>query len=439
MKLSEFKTLDKLEDEMFLDNKKQTNIPYKAFVPSKINHKWDFNDIQSALDLAEEVMQVITRLDERINSIADAGIINQEAIIRMIANKESNESSVIEGTQTMIEDAFSDIKLLAPEKRENAEELQNYIKALDYGIDNLSKIPLSEDKEPGKLPLSERLIKSIHDKLMNGVRGGRKRPGEFKDKQNYIGQNEADDISKAIFIPPHPKHTTDLMKDLFELANQESYRPSYKLIIIALLHYQFETVHPFNDGNGRIGRMIIILYLMQHRIINCKGIYLSAYFQKHRDRYYTYLTEIRETANFKTPTSELNLFNEEWIRYQDNTKKHYLTINKWIEFFLNGLKETANDGLKVIASSIALKREYIKTIEEKSKDQREYKTMIAILDAMFEKPFFTAKELSEISKISSPAVNKVILKFIQLDILKEVTGYKRNRNYTLWRFVELFR
>ena len=421
MKLSEFKTLDKLEDEMFLDSKKQINIPYKAFIPSKVNHKWDFNDIQSTLDLAEEVMQVVTRLDERINSIADAGIINQEAIIRMIANKESNESSVIEGTQTMIEDAFSDIKLLAPEKRENAEELQNYIKALDYGIDNLSKIPLSEDKEPGKLPLSERLIKSIHEKLMNGVRGGRKRPGEFKDKQNYIGQNEADDISKAIFIPPHPKHTTDLMKDLFELANQESYRPSHKLIIIALLHYQFETIHPFNDGNGRIGRMIIILYLVQHRIINCKGIYLSAYFQKHRDRYYTYLTEIRETA----------------INNKNND--HCLSLIKWIEFFLSGLKETANDGLKVIASSIALKREYIKTIEEKSKDQREYKTMIAILDAMFEKPFFTAKELSEISKISSPAVNKVILKFIELDILKEVTGYRRNRNYTLWKFVELFR
>jgi Fic family protein len=108
-------------------------------------------------------------------------------------------------------------------------------------------------------------------------------------------------------------------------------------------------------------------------------------------------------------------------------------------FFLNELKETANDGLKVIASSTTLKREYIKTIEEESKDQREYKTMIAILDAVFEKPFFTAKELGEMSKISSPAVNTVILKFIQLDILKEVTGYKRNRNYTLWRFVDLFR
>ena len=144
----------------------------------------------------------------------------------------------------------------------------------------------------------------------------RKRGGEFKNKQNYIGQNEADDILKAIFIPPHPKHTADLMKDLFELANQESYRPSHKLIIIALIHYQFETIHPFNDGNGRIGRMIIILYLVQHRIINCKGIYLSAYFQKHRDRYYTYLTEIRETAHFT-----------------DQPKKHYAAIIKWIDFF----------------------------------------------------------------------------------------------------------
>ncbi len=161
---------------------------------------------------------------------------------------------------------------------------------------------------------------------------------------------------------------------------------------------------------------------MQHKIINCKGIYLSAYFQKHRDRYYTYLTEIRETAHFTNQPA-----------------MHYAAIIKWIEFFLNGLKETANDGLNAIASSIALKREYIKIIEENSKDQREYKTMMTILDTIFEKPFFTAKELSEISKISSPAVNKVLLKFMQLDTLKEVTGYKRNRNYTLWRFVELFR
>jgi hypothetical protein len=155
MKLSQFNALNKLEEEIFLDSKKQQNIPYKAFLPTKVNHKWDFNEIQNTLDLAEEVMQVITRLDERINSIADAGFVDQEAIIRMIANKESNESSIIEGTQTMIEDAFCDIKLLAPEKRENAQELQNYIKALDYGIDNLSE-----------LQLSERLMKNIHEKLI---------------------------------------------------------------------------------------------------------------------------------------------------------------------------------------------------------------------------------------------------------------------------------
>jgi Fic family protein len=249
-----------------------------------------------------------------------------------------------------------------------------------------------------------------------------KRPGDFKNKQNFIAQNTIDDISRAIFIPPHPKHTDELIKDLFELANQELYRPSHKLIIVALLHYQFETIHPFNDGNGRIGRMIIILYLVQHKIINCNGIYLSAYFQKNRNRYYTYLTEIRETAHFT-----------------EQPEKHYAAIIKWIDFFLNGLKETANDGLKVIALSIALKREYIKTIEEKSKDKREYKTMLLCLDIIFKKPSFTAKELGEMSKISSPAINNTLKKFVELGILKEVTGYKRNRSYKLWQFIELFR
>jgi Fic family protein len=422
MRLSEFKALDKLEDEVFWDSKKQENIPYKAFLPSKVNHKWDFYDIKSTLHLAEEVMQVITRLDERINSIADAGIINQEAIIRMIANKESNESSMIEGTQTAIEDAFCDIRFLAPEKREDAEELQNYIKAVDYGIDNLNKIPLSE-----------RLIKGIHEQLMSGVRGCKKRPGEFKDKQNYIGRSESDDISRAIFIPPHPKHTANLMQDLFELANQEFYNPSHKLIIIALLHYQFETIHPFNDGNGRIGRMLIVLYLVQHKIINSKGIYLSAYFQKHRDRYYTYLSEIRETSYTNT------LFGISSILTKDEQREHFDALKKWINFFLNGLKETANDCSRVISLCIQLKREYMKSIEDSTKDNREYKTRITVLDAMFEKPRFTAKELKSRTKISTPAVNNVLLKFIELGILKEVTGYKRNRNYKLWRFLELFR
>jgi Fic family protein len=411
MKLSQWNALDRMEEDMFLDTIRQINIQYKAFVPSNINHSWDFNEreVNDILAISEEAMQAITRLDDRIYSITDAGILNQEAIIRMIANKESNESSVIEGTQTMIEDAFVDLKLLPPEKRENAEELQNYIKALDYGIDLLKT-----------LPLCERLIKDIHKQLMSGVRGEKKQPGQFKDKQNYIAQSKTDDISKAIFVPPQAKYTPQLMHDLFSLANQEQYRPSQKLVIIALLHYQFETIHPFNDGNGRIGRMIIILYLVQHKIINSKGIYLSAYFQKHRDRYYTYLTDIRESA--KQPSTT-----------------HTITLKKWISFFLQGLKETANDGLKVINSSIALKRKYLEIVAQNAKDQREENTMKAILDAMFEKPFFTAKELCDLSKSSMPSVNKTLERFISLDVIKETTGYKRNRNYTLWEFVELFR
>lgn len=423
MKLSQWNALDRMEEDMFLDTIRQINIQYKAFVPSSINHNWDFNEreVNDILATSEEAMQAITRLDDRIYSITDAGILNQEAIIRMIANKESNESSVIEGTQTMIEDAFADLKLLPPEKRENAEELQNYIKALDYGID-LLKI----------LPLCERLIKDIHKQLMSGVRGEKKQPGQFKDKQNYIAQSKTDDISKAIFVPPQAKYTAELMHDLFSLANQEQYRPSQKLVIIALLHYQFETIHPFNDGNGRIGRMIIILYLMQHKIINSKGIYLSAYFQKHRDRYYTYLTDIRNSSY------DLTLFGHEELS-RTKQKEHFYNIQKWISFFLQGLKETANDGLKVINSSIGLKRKYLEIITKNAKDQREENTMKAILDAMFEKPFFTAKELCDLSKSSMPSVNKTLERFISLNVIKETTGYKRNRNYTLWEFVELFR
>jgi Fic family protein len=158
-------------------------------------------------------------------------------------------------------------------------------------------------------------------------------PGEFRKSQNWIGGTRPDN---AHFVPPPVDEMNKALNDLELFFNKEDSTPT--VIKAGIIHAQFETIHPFNDGNGRIGRMIIILYLMQHKIINCKGIYLSAYFQKHRDRYYTYLTEIRETAHFTNQPA-----------------KHYAAIIKWIEFFLNGLKETANDGLNAIASSIALK------------------------------------------------------------------------------------
>lgn len=221
---------------------------FKAFMPTYINESWEWEDTDINM-LLEEASRELGGL----NSFSDL-IPNIDVYIKMHIKTEANKSSKIEGTKTSIEEDFMSIEDIVPEKRDDYEEVHNYIKALNYGIDRI----LIDD-----FPLCNRLICEIHEKLMQGVRGKYKTPGEFRKSQNWIGGTKPSD---ALYVPPRIVEMPDLMSDFEKFINNDNLRVPH-LVKIAILHYQFETIHPFLDGNGRIGRLIIPLYLLSKGVL----------------------------------------------------------------------------------------------------------------------------------------------------------------------------
>ena len=243
----------------------EAQLEYRSFLPEPINHGWTISDPQ--------VLQLLGQADRALGELnAFAQLIPDiEFFIRMYVAKEATQSSRIEGTQTNIEDAFKDAEDLLPEVRDDWSEVQNYIRAITFAIDSLER-----------LPLSNRLLRDTHAILLDGVRGETKRPGEFRISQNWIGVS----LKNAVFVPPHHDHVPELMSDLEKfLHNAEAMVPP--LIKIAIAHYQFETIHPFLDGNGRLGRLLITLYLCEQGILDEPLLYLSLYLKSHRATYYT--------------------------------------------------------------------------------------------------------------------------------------------------------
>ena len=245
---------------------------YKSFQPNKINQEWKIEDME-VLNLLSQADRQLGRLDMYSEYIP-----NIDLFISMHVLKEATKSSKIEGTKTNIEDALLDKEDVNDEKRDDWEEVQNYIEALNSAITNLEK-----------LPFSSRLIRATHKTLLQGVRGKHKLPGEFRSSQNWIGGAS---INDATFIPPIHSDINEYMGDLENFAhNSESFFPD--LLKIALIHYQFETIHPFLDGNGRVGRLMITLYLVEKGILKKPVLYLSDFFERNRILYYDNLTRVR--------------------------------------------------------------------------------------------------------------------------------------------------
>ncbi|HUM89252.1 MAG TPA: Fic/DOC family N-terminal domain-containing protein, partial [Prolixibacteraceae bacterium] len=243
---------------------------YKSFQPEMLFRKWNFNDM-AMLNLLSKADRQLGRLDMY------SEYVNIDLFIQMHIAKEATQSSRIEGTQTNIEEAFLSKDEIATEKRNDWEEVQNYISAMNEAVKLLHK-----------LPFSSRLIKQTHKVLLQGVRGEYKLPGEFRTSQNWIGGAS---INDATFIPPVQNSIPDLISDLEKFANDESLNIP-DLIKIAIIHYQFETIHPFLDGNGRVGRLLITLYLVDKGILKQPILYLSDYFERHRSLYYDNLTRV---------------------------------------------------------------------------------------------------------------------------------------------------
>lgn len=360
---------------------------YKYFIPERINDEWVWN--------SPEINQLLERAAVKLgnlNSFAHL-VPNLDLFISLHVTKEAVVSSRIEGTQTKMDEALLPIEEVQPERRNDWKEVNNYIQALNEAIVDLES-----------LPISSRLIRKTHKRLLENVRGEYKMPGEFRTSQNWIGGNS---ILDAKFIPPHDRYVPELMGDLeLFLNNEEIKTPS--LIKIAIAHYQFETIHPFLDGNGRIGRLLITLFLVKERILDMPLLYLSTFFEKNKGLYYDNLSNVRDRSD----------------------------MIQWIKYFLVGIEQTASKSAETLSEIIRYKNQTEETIRQRY--GRRSTHAIMLLHALMKNPFTTVDEASRTCSLSYKAANDLVKRMNEDGYLVETTGQSRNRLYVLQSYLNLF-
>jgi Fic family protein len=359
---------------------------YKSFLPEKINHTFTWDDPQ-----INTMLENATRALGELNAFTMI-VPNVDIFIQMHITKEANTSSKIEGTKTEMDEVLIAKERIEPEKRDDWQEVRNYVDAMNVAI-----------KELESLPISNRLIKNIHAILLNSVRGEAKQPGEFRKSQNWIGGAS---LSTAYFIPPHHNEVNELMSDLEKfLHNEEVLVPH--LIKIAIAHYQFETIHPFLDGNGRIGRLLITLYLVSNRLLKKPSLYLSDFIEKNKSLYYEALTRVRTN--------------------------HDLT--HWIKFFLEAVIVTANSGVKTFQDILSLKQDMDALVIGFGKKAH---NASKLLEFLYQRPIISISDIIEPLNVSKPTANSLVKEFEEKGILKEITGYERNKLFVFDKYLSIY-
>lgn len=359
---------------------------YKSFIPEKINHEWIWQD-----PVINTLLEDATKALGELNAFT--GIVpNVDLFISMHITKEANTSSRIEGTKTEIDEALMEKESLDPEKRDDWQEVQNYISAMNGAIEELKT-----------LPVSNRLIKNTHRILMENVRGENKQPGEFRQSQNWIGGSN---LKTAFFIPPPHTEVPELMSDLEKfLHNDEIHVP--RLIKIAIAHYQFETIHPFLDGNGRIGRLLITLFLVSNDLLKKPSLYLSDFFERNKGSYYDALTLVRTAHD----------------------------LNHWVRFFLTAIIETAQSGVETFKKILDLKQRMDASLFSFGKKAQNVQIL---LDYLYKKPIINVKIASEVLGVTKATANSLIKDLEAQGVLNEITGYQRNKWFVFSEYLSIF-
>ena len=358
---------------------------YECFVPHDLKYL-KFNIDEEFQNLINRAYLLLGRLDGMATTLPDINL-----FVSMYVQKEAVISSQIEGTQASLIDVLQ--KDRKNEKIKDTEEIVNYIKATNYAFKRLEK-----------LPLCMRLIKETHSILLSGVRGNEKSPGEFRKSQNWIGYAGCT-LNTASFVPPAPGEMEKSLTDLEKYIHEDSFIPN--LIKIALIHYQFETIHPFLDGNGRMGRLLIVLFLKERGLIEYPVLYLSYFFKKNRNRYYELLNNVRVKGEFE----------------------------EWIKFFIKGICEISEDAISSIQKIIELKKADIEKIRNIPKGN--ISNLLLIYDYLLRHPFLETEDIRRLSDLSKPTVNKLLETLIELEILELVEEKKRYKQYVYRKYVDI--
>ncbi len=313
----------------------------------------------------------------------------------MYVRKEAVLSSQIEGTQSSLQDLLeAEARILSPERPADVREVINYVNAMNYGLERLAT-----------LPVSVRLIREIHERLLKGVRGQKLTPGELRRTQNWIGPGGCT-LNEATFVPPPPDAVPQALSDLERFLHQKDDLPV--LVKVGLAHAQFETIHPFLDGNGRVGRLLITFLLCERGVLHKPVLYLSHYFKRHRQDYYDRLQAVRDRGDWEG----------------------------WLEFFLHGIVD--------VSAQAAETARRILDLRERRRDQithsfgRAAGNGLKVLEQLFRTPIVTVKQVQTITKTEFPSANHLVQRLVGLGVLKEITGQARNRRFRFDEYVRLF-
>ena len=365
---------------------KRMQSDYECFIPHnlkdlKINIDDDMNR------LINRAYLLLGRLDGMAITLPDIDL-----FVSMYVQKEAVISSQIEGTQASLVDVLQ--KDRKNEKIKDTEEIVNYIKATNYAFKRLND-----------LPLCMRLIRETHAVLLSDVRGEEKMPGEFRKSQNWIG-HAGSTLQNASFIPPAPNEMDTCLSDLEKYMHEDS--TISNLIKIALIHYQFETIHPFLDGNGRMGRLLIILFLKEQGLIEYPVLYLSYFFKKNRNKYYELLNNVRIKGDFE----------------------------EWVKFFIEGICEISEDAIMSIQRIVELKKNDTEKIRSLTKGN--ISNLLSVYDYLLKHPFIEAGDIKDLLDLSKPTINKILENLTELGILELVDEEKkRYRQYVYKKYVDI--
>lgn len=360
---------------------------YKSFVPNALP---PFPPIE----MSEEMVSLLVKANSQIavlESIATR-IPNVDLFVSMYVRKEALLSSQIEGTQATLEDVLD--PMIDANMNRNVTDVVNYIKATEFAVRRLKE-----------LPLCNRLIKETHEVLMSGVRGQEKNPGEFRYSQNWIG-SQGSTLKNARYIPPSPEDMTLAMSDLEKYVNADDDLDA--LIRAALIHYQFETIHPFLDGNGRVGRLLITLFLMEKNVLTIPALYISYFLKKNRVEYYDRMSEVRAKGNYE----------------------------QWVKFFLQALLESAEDAIATIDELVML---HDKNADLIAKMGRASKNAMLVFKYVESNPIIEIQKTSEALGIAYNTTSSAVNRLVDIGILTQTTNANRNRTFAYEEYLAVLR